>query len=100
MQALVGFSTAGDVGCFLILKFDLAVQLSDELIFEHVKLVLVCFQSLPEHCEGREGLRDELVATGVWDLHEKRDRHDVKRVLLVQVAETLHHHQQVVLFGQ
>ena len=41
-----------------------------------------------------------MVLGGVRDFDEERDRHQIKGVLLVQVAVALHHHEQIELLRQ
>ena len=76
------------------------MQLANELFIQFLELLSVGLEGLPEGGEGLQCLVDQLVARGVWDLNKDRDRHQVEGILLVQVTEALHHHQEVVLLGE
>ena len=76
------------------------MQLPNQLLVELLQLILVGFEGLPEGDKRRQSLVDQLVSRGVRNLDEECDRHDIESVLLVQVAEALHDHQQVVLLSQ
>ena len=76
------------------------VQLANKLFIQLLQLLSVCLEGLPESGEGLQCLVDQLVSRGVWDLNKDRDRHQIEGILLVQVTEALHHHQEVVLLGE
>lgn len=97
---LAGVGPRGGVDGLLVLQLELVVQLADELLLELLELVFVGLERLVEGDEGLQGLVDELVPRRVRDLDEEGDRHQVERVLLVQVTEALHDHQKVVLLGK
>ena len=99
-RVLLGSIRSGRVHCLFLLKLYLVMQLPNQLLVKLLQLILVGFEGLPEGDKWRQGLVDQLVARGIRDLDEEGYRHDIESVLLVQVAEALHDHQQVVLLSQ
>ena len=76
------------------------MQLANKLLIQLLQLLFVGLEGLPESDEGLQCLVDQLVSRGVRDFNKDRDRHQIKGILLVQVGEALHHHQEVVLLGE
>ena len=60
---------------FFLLKLNLLVQLSDQLLIKLCQLVFVRFKRLPKRDKLRQSLRHQVIFRGVWNLDKERDWH-------------------------
>ena len=88
-----GWRAIGSFCRFFLFKLNLVVQLPNQSLLKLEKALFVGLQGVPERGEGGQGLRHEVLAGGVRNLHKEGDGHQVKCTFLVRVTVALHHHQ-------
>jgi hypothetical protein len=87
--------------CLFILQSEFDLQLLNQLVTKLLKLVFIGLQSVVDLEERLHSLVvDRLLLWIGCELHVESDRHELERVLFVQVTEFLHHVEQVVLLGE
>ena len=76
------------------------MQLSDQLLLQVCHPVLISLNGLPKCGKRGQSLRHNIVLRSVRDFDKESNWHQVKSILFVEITESLHDHQKIVLLGQ